>query len=198
MQNTGSDPIVQALIEVAKSPRTGFERLLSFGIPVQTTMLAFIFVVVTSTILSVLQVLVSPPPPNDPLAPLFNFVSASPFAYAAATASLQAALAFALAACGRPFGGAGTFAHALLLVTVLQLILIGLSIAQIVVTLILPALALLVVFIGFGYGAWLTVSMTAALHKLNSLGMALVVVLLAFVGLALSFSFVGTLFFPAL
>ncbi len=112
-----------------------------------------------------------------------------PIALAVSLTGVTALFAIALTVCGLPFRGAGRVDQAIVLLAWLQAMLIGFQVLQLAIGLVsVQAAGVFGILVGV-FVIWLLLNFTAALHELPSLGAAVVVVLLAVVGLALAFSF---------
>lgn len=75
---------------------------------------------------------------------------------------------------GRWRGGRGRFDDALILMVWVQVMLLAVQVVQLVAIVVLPPLALLLGWIGFGLFVWLMANFTAELHGFAKLGPVLV------------------------
>ncbi len=119
----------------------------------------------------------------------------SPFGLAILLGSILIAMVFAFYFTGQMLGGTGRFPGALLMLTWWQAMGVAVQVLQLIMVMILPALAGVVTIAGFAY---LTVALVLAmdvLHGFHNIGKAIGTVLIAFLGtvfgLALILSLVG-------
>ncbi|MCL4189260.1 MAG: YIP1 family protein [Rhodobacteraceae bacterium] len=161
-------------------PRDGARRVLALRLPVSTRWQALAVVVALSVLFSQLTVRLFGA--EDALAGL----GASPLAAAAILGGLTVAMAGAIHAVGRAFGGRGRFEDALILVVWLHAVGFVLQLAQLAILLILPPLAQLVVLAGIALLFWLLTGFVAELHGFVSRVQVFVMILVTL--LALSFA----------
>jgi hypothetical protein len=146
------------------------------------------------TIVSVLIVALSPGPmPEAGPAAGPQPVQLSPFAYAAILAASLVMLVFALHFTGGALGGTGSFAGALTLVIWLEVLATAVRLVQTVAMFVSPALGGLVSLLGLALLFWTLINFINVLHSFESLGKAVLTLLLAVVGISLGISLILTL-----
>jgi len=137
------------------------------------------------TILSVLVVALSPGPmPDAGAAGGPEPVALSPFAYATILGASLVMLVFALHFTGSALGGTGSFAGTLTLVVWLEVLATAIRVVQVVALLMAPVLAGIVSIAGLALLFWTLVNFIKVLHGFDTLGRAVLTLLLAIAGLS--------------
>jgi len=159
--------------ETLRTPRAGVRRLLAMDLPMEARWLGLLVVTVLSVLVSGVTLLLLPPGAE----PGFLALLADPFFGVPAQALSLVVAAAAIAGIGRAFGGRGSFADALLVVTWIEFLMTVAQVAELAVMLALPpagaALALGVI----GWFLWVIVNAIAEMHGFRNLA-------LVFLGLA--------------
>ena len=156
-----------------REPRAAAADMLALGFPKEALAPALLLVVVISVLLSAASDVIAPPPVKMPY-----------FKMAFLVLLIFTSFSFAIAKVGKMMGGVGTFPDSLLLAIFFQAVFIPVQALQIALLLFSAELS---AFLAFGiivFGFWININFIAALHGFESLGRALVVLLLASVGLA--------------
>lgn len=146
------------------------------------------------TIVSVLIVAISPGPmPEAGAVAGPEPVLLTPFAYAAILGASLVMLVFALHYTGQAIGGTGGFGATLTLVVWLEVLATAIRVVQAVVLLVVPPLAGVVSLVGLAVLFWTLVNFVNVLHGFQSLGRALLALLLAVVGISLGLALILSL-----
>ena len=180
----------QALLSIAKQayrePREAADRLLSLGVPRAALWPAFGVIVLLSVVAGGISDIFAPPPPElaIPYPSMVILIAVVFLSFAAAVWKV-----------GQAMGGKGSFEEAFLVSIFFQVVLLPVQIAQLVLSLIIPPLAVL---IGIGiliFGVWVNANFIDALHGYASFGRSLAVLVLsslvAAVGLLVAVSVLG-------
>jgi hypothetical protein len=85
---------------------------------------------------------------------------------------------------GRAFGGQGNLADAMLVVVWLQLLMLGVQVAQLLALIVAPPISGLIGLVGFIGFTWLMVNFIAELHGFRSLGLVFGGIILTFIAAA--------------
>jgi hypothetical protein len=146
------------------------------------------------TVVSVLIVAISPGPmPEAGAIAGPQPVVFTPFAYATVLGASLVMLVFALHYTGQAIGGTGSFAATLTLVVWLEVLATAIRVVQAVVYLILPPLGALVSLVGLALLVWTLLNFINVLHGFQSLGRAVLALLLAVVGISLGLALILSL-----
>lgn len=111
-------------------------------------------------------------------------------ALAAMQAGMNVVVAVVIARVGRVFGGVGGFLDALWLMGWLQVVTLGLLVAQLAIVLLLPALNFPVAMAAVGVSIWVLVGFICALHGFRSKVMVLITGFGVFIALTFAVSLV--------
>jgi hypothetical protein len=137
------------------------------------------------TIVSVLVVALSPGPmPDAATAEGTDALFLSPFAYATILGASLVILVFALHFTGAALGGTGSFAGTLTLVTWLEVLATAVRVVQVVTLLVAPVAAGIVSIAGLVLLFWTLVNFIRVLHGFDTLGRAILTLLLAIAGMS--------------
>lgn len=90
---------------------------------------------------------------------------------------------------GRIFGGTGTFADAILLISWLQFVMVMLQLVQLLALVLLPPLSMLIGMAAIALFLWLLTNFVAVLHGFKSLGKVFGMILVTFMALAFVLAF---------
>ena len=112
------------------------------------------------------------------------FLLGGPLIAAVSMAVSILGMALALLWVGRIIGGVGRFDTALLLVVWVQVVLFVLQMLQLIALILLPPLALLFGFLGFGLAVWMLVKFVQYLHGFDTWVKAAGVLVFSLIGLA--------------
>lgn len=93
----------------------------------------------------------------------------SPMSMAGSQFLILIVAAWLITMVGRMMGGQGNFPDALLMIGWIELMLLGLQLAQIPIALVIPPLGALLTLVMIGLSVYLVVSMTKALHGFTSI-----------------------------
>jgi hypothetical protein len=174
MTGLGSRLVALAVLSI-QDPRAGFRALLAEAVPLAARSAGLVLVAVISAILVQPGLALMPPQPDDMLG---QFLAGSPLRLAILQWLILGLSALLIHHVGVAFGGKGRFEDALLLVVWLQLLMLGLQIAQLVLLVISPPLAGLVGLASFVALLWLSSHFIAELHGFSSASRVLAGVLL--------------------
>lgn len=150
-----------------QDPKAATRVLLAEQVPLPARTAGLLLVAVLSALLSSLQIQISP----QPMDPISAMLLASPFRTAVVQWAFLALSVVLIHRVGRAFGGAGSFADALLIVVWLQCLTLVLQVIQFVTNVISPALAGLIGLVGFVVFLWLMTNFIAELHGFRSRGL---------------------------
>ncbi|MGX9353978.1 Yip1 family protein [Roseobacteraceae bacterium S113] len=182
---------VQGILEmVARSlrdPQAVARELMGMGIPDKVRWPGLVAVVLVGTLLSgVLNMLA---PAQGP----FAAVMESPFRSAFFSFAIVAFLIFGLHWAGQMFGGQGRLADMVLVMTWFQVVTLVLQLGVIVLTLVLPPLAVLAGLALVVLSVWLSVAFVDTVHGFDNLLKSLGVIVFAFIAIGFGLSIMLTL-----
>lgn len=188
------------LRETIVEPRGAARRLMEMRLDLRTVWMAFALVMVLGTALGLLMRMVFPVPrellEQIPLLRLQD----QPLIAGAVQSIFLIAIAWAMAAIGRRFGGDGRFDQTLLLVSWMEFTLMMVQVVQIFATLLFPPVATLIGFAGFGLFFMLLTVFSAEANGFTSLPLVflgvLASLLLAALVAAVFFVFFGLMPIP--
>ena len=178
--------------QTLRNPEQAARWLIDQGWPMQVRWMALVLAVSLSGLLAYASTLLFPLPADEG-AVVFS-ISRQPLVLAGMQLVAIVVGAGLMAGVGRMFGGHGRFEDALLLTVWIEVMLLIVQLAQIVLSLALPALAGILGIIAVALFLWLTVQFTKALHGFTS-GPK---VLLVMFGTLLVMGFVLSFFMAAL
>lgn len=158
--------LISLVRDTIGDPRGVARRLMAMNLPMEARWLAFAAVVTLSVFLVQITVVAL----ALPTAGAWGGMPGEPVAAGAAQAAVMLALSWGIARVGRAFGGRGSFADALLLVTWVEFVLVCLQVIQLLVMIIFPFSAMLIGFAGLVLFFWLLTHFTAELHGFRRLG----------------------------
>lgn len=175
--------LAQLLRETLTDPKAGARRLIGLDPPMAGRWLGLALIVVLSVIFGQVSLMLATGGAT------VGGIMGAPLLSGALQGVLLVGMVVAVHQIGRAMGGTGGFPDALLLVTWLQAIMVALQAAQIVLQLVMPALATLVGLAGMVLFLWLLTNFVAVLHGFASLGR----VFFAIIGAAFALAFIATL-----
>ena len=153
-----------------RDPQAGARAVLALPVPREHNFTLFLLVIVLSGILAEISLILLPSAPPEGAAdgvagtgPILNG-----FAVTALIGGAILLMAGAITGIGRMFGGTGTMTDVLRLVIWQQFLLLALQAVQILLALILPALAALVTLVGVGLSLWLLTHFVTVAHGFAS------------------------------
>ncbi len=150
-------------------PRAAGADVLALGVPREVLVPALFTVVIFSVILNTISETLAPSP----------FVVITPFQMVMLLTVMLGVFSFAIAKAGQWLGGVGVFHDSLLLVIFQQAMFLPAVAIQLVLFIILPALAGLFILFVMIYLTWVQINFIAALHGFETLGRAIGVLLMA-------------------
>ena len=153
--------------------------------------MAFVLVVVMSSVLTVLAIHLS----TASTEPALIAMQTRPIQFAFAQGIVLLMFAGLIQGVGRMAGGTGNFPDALLLLVWVQVILLLLQVAQIVLQLVLPPAAELLGLMGLVLMLWLVTNFVAELHGFSSLGAVFAAVVGTVLGLGFALAVVFLILF---
>lgn len=159
-----------------RSPREAARRLIALDPPMEARWIGLLLVSVLALMETRLGSLVLP---LDDQPPIFA-LAADPVLGVPFQVLSQLVIATAIASIGRIFGGAGSFADALLLIVWLEFMLVLAQAVQLVALVLVPPVGLLVAFVAIGLLIWLLVQFTAALHGFTNLALVGIGIVVSF------------------
>ena len=164
----------QALISIAREayrdPREAGVRLLSLGVPTAAVWPAFGAIVLVSVLVGGISDLAAPPATD---------VEVSYFIMTVLLGAIFLSFAVGVWKIGEAFGGKGSFEEAMVVGIFFQAILLPFQILQLVLAMVVPALAGLFGIALLFYGVWVNVNFIDALHGFASFGRSLGVMILS-------------------
>lgn len=158
-------------VRAIREPRAAAADVLALGIPREALVPGLFAVVAISVILNSISEALAPSP----------FVIITPFQMTVLLSVMMVAFSFAVAKTGQFMGGLGTFQDSLLLMIFLQAIFLPAVAVQIVLFMLVPALAGLFILAVMIFLTWVHVNFIAALHGFPTLGKAFGVLLMSVV-----------------
>jgi hypothetical protein len=153
--------------QTLRNPEAAARWLMAQGWPMQVRWMALVAAVAVSGLLAYASSMAFPMPEGED-APAMMGLGRQPLALAGMQLAAIILGASLMSGVGRMFGGHGTFADALLLTVWIEVMLLMVQLAQIVLSLALPALAGLLGILAVALFLWLTVQFTKALHGFTS------------------------------
>ena len=172
-----------------EDPRASVRSLLALGVPLPARTIGLLLMAVASALVMHLGFLLLPPS-EDPMA---GFMMQSPLRTAIIQWLILAASVFLVYRIGRAWGGKGSLPDSLLVVVWLQVMMLGVQVAQLLVFVLLPPLAGIVNLVGLVLFFWLMTSFIAELHGFASRGAVLAGILVASFGVAMVLVLILTL-----
>ncbi|MFQ6552172.1 YIP1 family protein [Aestuariibius insulae] len=183
-----SSPVVgQLLRETVIRPSYAARRLIDLRLSGEAIWTALALVAVLSVLAVAVWQLVLPVTSQE------GMIAAGPMVMGVIVASVTIALAFVIYYLGLAMGGSGGFAAALTLVVWFQFFTTVLQMLQLPIALVTPTLASGITVLAMGVAIWVMVNFVNVLHGFQSLAQAGVLLILAFVGMALGLGFILTL-----
>jgi hypothetical protein len=162
-----------------KNPRAAARALLAEDVPLAARSAGLTLIAVLSAILLFPSFALLPP--EDFVS---SFLAQSPVRAAVVQWLALLISVFLIYRVGRAFGGRGGLADAMLVVVWLQLLMLGVQVAQLLALILIPPLAGLIGLVGFIGFTWLTVNFIAELHGFRSLGLVFAGMIVAFIAAA--------------
>ncbi len=178
------------VLQTITDPRYALRKVLSLVPPHQPRWIAAATVIILTVLLTQVITIIAPPPPGSP----WDAMMGDPVSNTVTQLVFLLAAAWGMSGFARRFGGVASFDDALIAVTWIEFLLLILQVAQLVVILALPFLAVPIVVLTLGLFFWLLTHFTAALNGFTSmpktfagvLGATLVGGVLAVVALSLA------------
>lgn len=185
--NLSPPTLLRAVRDTLVDPKAAAHSVMGLRLSVAQGLMALALTAVLATLLTALMQAFMGPIDDQAMQDLFN----RPFILALSQFALMIMGAALMWRVGQMFGGKGSFAQSLSLVAWLEVVLILLQVAEVVVLLVLPILALPVGFASVFAFFYLLTNFTAALNGFTSLtktffailGTALAVLVLASIAL---------------
>ena len=174
------DQILQLARQSLEDPRAGLRAVLQRDVPIPARTAGLLLMAVVSALLMHLASAFLPPA----IDPLTQFMMHSPIRTAVIQWLILAASVFLIHRIGRAWGGTGNFADTLLTVVWLQVIMLGVQVAQIVALILVPPFAPVLNIAGLVLFLWLMSSFVAELHGFASRWAVLAGVLVASIAIA--------------
>ncbi len=156
-------------IRALREPRAAAADVLALGIPREALVPGLFAVVAISVILNTASEALAPSP----------FVIVTPFQMTILLAVMMVVFSFAVAKAGEMLGGIGKFQDSLLLMIFLQAMFLPAVALQLLLFVLMPALAGLFILGVMIFLTWVHVNFIAALHGFPTLGRAFGVLLMA-------------------
>lgn len=179
-------------VQTLRQPEEAARWLIALNLPMPVRWMALVLAVALSGILAFAATAILGAPQDD-AAPVMA-ITGQPLVLAGTQLVAIVLGAGLMAGVGRMFGGRGRFEDALILTVWIEVMLLMVQLAQIVLSLALPALAGMLGILAVALFLWLTVQFTKALHGFTS-GPK---VLLVMFGTLLVMGFVLSFFMAAL
>ncbi|WP_111558574.1 YIP1 family protein [Paracoccus sediminilitoris] len=157
----------RALVRLTlRDPERGAHMLMGLHLPMAVRWMALLLAVSVSGLLAYLAAMLFPVPEAE-TPPMYSMVQ-QPLVMAGMQMVAIVIGAGLMTGVGRMFGGQGNFADALLLTVWIEVMLLLIQVAQIILSLALPALSGLLGLLAIAMFLWLTVQFTKALHGFAS------------------------------
>lgn len=153
------------VLQTFTDPRYALRKVLSLVPPHQPRWIAAATVIILTVLLTQVITIIAPPPPGSP----WEAMMGDPLRNTATQVVFLLAAAWGMSGFARSFGGVATFDDALMAVTWIEFLLLILQVAQLVVILALPFLALPLAILTLGLFFWLLTHFTAALNGFSSM-----------------------------
>ena len=170
-------------IRALREPRAAAADVLALGIPREALVPGLFAVVAISVILNTASEALAPSP----------FVIVTPFQMTILLAVMMVTFSFAVAKAGQMLGGIGTFQDSLLLMIFLQAMFLPAVALQLLLFVLMPALAGLFILGVMIFLTWVHINFIAALHGFPTLGRAFGVLMMAVVATFFVLMFVAPL-----
>jgi hypothetical protein len=152
--------LADLLRQSVAQPRDVAARLLALNLPMPVLWQAMALVVALSAVVSSLAAALFAQPEASPL----TVLTGSPLRLALFQAAGILLIAGGMAAAGRMFGGAGSFAQALVLSIWIEFVLFFVQLLQLLLMLLFPLFASMLGMVALALFLWLLTQFTAALH----------------------------------
>ncbi len=175
----------QLFIMTVYNPTQAASVLLDRAVPRDTAWSILALGVILNTLLYFLSTTLFPMPPEFTL-PLLR----SPVMVGTILGLVVFIFAFVFYWLGRVMGGQGTFDHILLMMGWLQFMRLFVQFSSLMLMLFLPGIAQLFVLGAGLYGAWIVVNFLNVAHQYDSLGKAVMLLMLTLFGLVIGMSIV--------
>ena len=172
------------------APRPTIRRLLDAGLPFGALAGALVLVAVISAILSEITIFLTPVPGGSEM---IRGMVGGPLAVAVLQLVLLVLIVVGIDRVGRAMGGQGDLTGAVLVVVWMQVAMIALQLAQMVTLVLVPPLASIIGVLSIAVFFWLMSSFVAELHRFESIGRVVLMLLVGFIGLAIFLTFVLSL-----
>jgi len=166
---------MQAVWSSIMEPSDTARKVIGMGLSTRTLWMALALVAVINVILLALLQLLSPASPAFEESPFML----TPFSYAAIIGVFLVLFVFGTHYVGQFFGGVGTMAATLAIVVWFQSVSLTLEAVQLVLVLISPALGSLFGLLSLGVLIWVFVNFVNVLHDYDSLGKAIMTIILS-------------------
>jgi len=153
-------------VQTLRQPEEAARWLIALNLPMPVRWMALVLAVALSGILAFAATAILGAPQDD-AAPVMA-ITGQPLVLAATQLVAIVLGAGLMAGVGRMFGGRGRFEDALILTVWIEVMLLMVQLAQIVLSLALPALAGMLGILAVALFLWLTVQFTKALHGFTS------------------------------
>ena len=153
-------------VQTLRQPEEAARWLIALNLPMPVRWMALVLAVALSGILAFGATAILGGPQDD-AAPVMA-ITGQPLVLAATQLVAIVLGAGLMAGVGRMFGGQGRFEDALILTVWIEVMLLMVQLAQIVLSLALPALAGMLGILAVALFLWLTVQFTKALHGFTS------------------------------
>ena len=186
--------ILSLIWETILNPASAARTILSFRVSRENLWLAVLLATVLSGLVGGLSQMVVPSTPmiietvEGPVA--LNLTPSSPMMQGLFVGASLVMMVFALYFAGRALGGQGTFPGSLALMAWLQVVMVAMQIATLVLIFVAPVVAALLVFVSLVVFVRSMVVFVNELHGFQSIGRAIVTVLLAFLGVVVGFTII--------
>lgn len=181
--------IIQALKVTLRDPRAGARFVIGLGLSANTGWSILVLSAILSTMLTSAAVLMSP----QGIDPAMLMMFGNPIRLAIIQVVVLSVGVVLVHRVGRWFGGKGSLASTVVLLSWLEIILIALQLTQTVALFLLPPLAEVIGLFGFALFFWLLVQFVAELHGFVSVWKVLGAILATVfaISLALAILLVG-------
>ena len=153
------------VLQTFTDPRYALRKVLSLVPPHQPRWIAAATVIILTVLLTQVITIIAPPPPGSP----WDAMMGDPVSNTVTQLVFLLAAAWGMSGFARRFGGVASFDDALIAVTWIEFLLLILQVAQLVVILALPFLAVPLAAMTLGLFFWLLTHFTAALNGFTSM-----------------------------
>ena len=150
-----------------REPEAAARQLIALNLPLSVRWMGVLLSAALSGLLAWLSAQLYPVPEPE-VVQVLSLITSHPLLVASLHVVPILVTSALMAGVGRMFGGKGSFEDALLLTVWIELVLLMVQTLQVVLTLVIPGVAIILGYVTLGLFFWLTVQFTKALHGFSS------------------------------